>query len=424
MLQAQMPVSMAVNSFKSDKRRSVESENSGSLDKNKFTKIYKSASIERRKVRKDSPGEKSITRRADKSDFSESVKKLNLKPVLLNDTETTDTDTLIKKGKRGITESEYNNLSPSVKGKKDRIKDSEELQISLPNAAEDSEIDDKTELREDFNKFVGQKPLEVSTAKGEGIVADNVPSSSEVPVGIGNLTIFRPESRTESGTRRNKAAKKSVKMKSQKLRVVDLRETEQRSGKSLRTGIVVKSAEEKIPVVGSEQEQSVKAEDAKPIVVEMVHLKDNFSGESKTLTTTTSSSLMRQLEETVNNKIVKQSSIILKDDNTGEIKLILKPEFLGRVRIRLNLQENRSSVQIIGENSALKVICEQNLHNLESAFKENGFDTASLNVSVGGNGTGYREREENSDLTKHIEMIDEIIPTMVEESDNLIDLVV
>jgi len=159
-------------------------------------------------------------------------------------------------------------------------------------------------------------------------------------------------------------------------------------------------------------------------VVELTHLKDNFSSESKTMTTASSLALMKQLEENVNSKIVKQSSIILKDGDSGEIKLILKPEQLGSVRIRLSLTDNKLAGQIIVDSSTVKDIFEQNLQNLEKAFRENGFDTAALNVSVGGDHSGSGRRESNSNITKQIDLIEEIIPTIITESENLVDLVV
>ncbi len=195
--------------------------------------------------------------------------------------------------------------------------------------------------------------------------------------------IKRPGERSaEKSTGKNEISGKQA-----KLSVLDLRESRHGLSKTEQTkikqaGSSVALENQKLPSDQLEQMRSDSNEAAKPIVVELTHVKDNFSGESKTLTTTTGSALMKQLEESVNNKIVKQSSIILKNDNSGEIKLILKPEALGKVRIRLSLNDNRIAGQIVVENAAVKDIFEQNLQNLERAFKENGFDNAALNVSV------------------------------------------
>ena len=229
------------------------------------------------------------------------------------------------------------------------------------------------------------------------------------------------------GSSEKSTAKKEISKKQFKLSVLDLRESRHGLSKTnqIKTKQNVSAAAMESQTLPSDQLEQMRFdsnEAAKPIVVELTHVKDNFSGESKTLTTTTGSALMKQLEESVNNKIVKQSSIILKNDNSGEIKLILKPEALGKVRIRLSLNDNRLAGQIVVENGAVKEIFEQNLQNLERAFKENGFDTAALNVSVGGDGAGSGDREKNGDIAKQIEMINEIIPTIITESDNLIDL--
>lgn len=229
------------------------------------------------------------------------------------------------------------------------------------------------------------------------------------------------ESLTEKSKLKNKKSGKQS-----RISVLDLRESPSGVIKTKHDASGVAMERHRLSSQQLEQMQSSdsnETEAAKPIVVELTHIKDNFSSESKTMTTATGSSLMKQLEESINNKIVKQTSVILKDDNSGEIKLILKPEALGKVRIRLSLNDNRIVGQIIVENVSVKEIFEQNLQNLERAFKENGFDIAGMNVSVGGNGMGSGNRENNGDIAKQMEIIDGAIPTIIAESDNFIDLI-
>ncbi len=273
--------------------------------------------------------------------------------------------------------------------------------------------------------------------KSEGI--DNAVHSSEILISeqsklngmissVNKGKSVKLNNKVEEGSSKKSNMKEKRAVKQTKISVLDLRGSVHDPLKIVQAK--TKNTVSELPVDGQklpddqlEQIRSDSNEAAKPIVVELTHVKDNFSGESKTLTTTTGSALMKQLEESVNNKIVKQSNIVLKDDNSGEIRLILKPEALGKVRIRINLNDNRISGQVIVENAAVKDIFEQNLQNLERAFKEDGFDTAALNVSVGGDGSGSGDREKNGDIAKQIEMIDEIIPTMIRESENLIDLI-
>ncbi len=216
----------------------------------------------------------------------------------------------------------------------------------------------------------------------------------------------------------------SNKMVKSKLSILDLRENNGRSGSLVKKTDESALNSQKSQNDSVDQLNSENQDSAKPIVVELTHIKDNFSSESKTLTTSSGSELMKQLEESINSKIVKQSSIVLKDSGAGEIKLILKPEQMGNVRIKLTMQDNRISGHIIVDNASVKDIFENNLQNLERAFRENGFDTAALNVSVGGDHSGNRDREKANNITKQIELIDESIPTVSMKSDNLIDLVV
>ncbi|RKX91870.1 MAG: hypothetical protein DRP59_06785 [Spirochaetes bacterium] len=152
-----------------------------------------------------------------------------------------------------------------------------------------------------------------------------------------------------------------------------------------------------------------------------VPLQTQFSGEMEPKTV-----LLNELHDTLNDKIVKQSSIILKDGDAGEIRLILKPESLGKVRIRLHMDENNLSGKIFVDNAAVKEIFEQNMFRLERAFSENGFSMGSLDVSVGDKGSGNPKEKNSLVSEKTIKIIEDSIPGIDEDvySSNVIDLVV
>jgi len=90
------------------------------------------------------------------------------------------------------------------------------------------------------------------------------------------------------------------------------------------------------------------------------------------------------LRETMNNQIVKQSGIVLRNDNQGEIRLVLKPEHLGRVRLRIQLDENRLSGRIFVDSNFVKESFEQNMSSLYRAFKNSGFEASGFEVLVDG----------------------------------------
>jgi len=100
--------------------------------------------------------------------------------------------------------------------------------------------------------------------------------------------------------------------------------------------------------------------------------------------------LFHRLREEGNERIVRGARILLRDREEGEIRLILKPERLGEVRIRLRMKDNLIGGRIIVENESVRESFQRNLPELAEAFRNSGFDVGDLDVSVGG-GTG-RER--------------------------------
>ncbi len=94
-------------------------------------------------------------------------------------------------------------------------------------------------------------------------------------------------------------------------------------------------------------------------------------------------SLLRQLREQLNGQIVKKSGIVVRDNGRGEIRLNLKPDHLGSVRIRISLEDNHIAGKIFVENSNIREVFDQNMQSLQRAFKEHGYESTSLEVSVG-----------------------------------------
>jgi flagellar hook-length control protein FliK len=92
---------------------------------------------------------------------------------------------------------------------------------------------------------------------------------------------------------------------------------------------------------------------------------------------------LEHLREMAGSVLTRAAAIILRDGG-GEIKLTLKPESLGSVRIRMNLVDNAIEGRIIVDNSAVKHVFEGSLDSLMRALTAEGFQTASLQVSVGG----------------------------------------
>ncbi|HCC36356.1 MAG TPA: hypothetical protein DEQ14_01355 [Treponema sp.] len=108
--------------------------------------------------------------------------------------------------------------------------------------------------------------------------------------------------------------------------------------------------------------------------------------------------LARELHNNFNNDIVRHASMILRDEGKGSIRLALRPESLGDVKIRLEMAENKITGHIIVESEEALRAFEKEIHSLEQAFKDSGFEGAALEMSLAsdGRGTDQFQQEERT----------------------------
>ena len=102
--------------------------------------------------------------------------------------------------------------------------------------------------------------------------------------------------------------------------------------------------------------------------------------------------LARELQGDLSTDIVKQAAIVLRDGGEGTIRLSLKPESLGKVKIHLEIAENRILGHIFVDNEEALRAFEQEIHTLEQSFRDSGFE-ASLNAALDYKDGGQRWEE-------------------------------
>ncbi|QFI14420.1 flagellar hook-length control protein FliK [Borrelia sp. CA_690] len=96
------------------------------------------------------------------------------------------------------------------------------------------------------------------------------------------------------------------------------------------------------------------------------------------------SSLKPEWNLKINKNIVDKAKVVLKSNNTGDIKLVLKPKELGSIRINLNLDSNNNLLgKIVVDNQNVKMLFDQNMHSLNKMLGESGFN-ASLDLFLAG----------------------------------------
>jgi flagellar hook-length control protein FliK len=119
------------------------------------------------------------------------------------------------------------------------------------------------------------------------------------------------------------------------------------------------------------------------------------------------------MREQGNAEIVRQSTVVLRNADSGEIRLVLKPESLGGVRIRVQLQDNHIAGRIVVENNSVREMFQDNLDALTRAFRESGYETGSLDVEVrdrGGN--GRRRQAGTSPSGRLVRELEDSVPTV------------
>ncbi|GMO38904.1 MAG: hypothetical protein Ta2F_15300 [Termitinemataceae bacterium] len=112
--------------------------------------------------------------------------------------------------------------------------------------------------------------------------------------------------------------------------------------------------------------------------------------------------LARELHQNLNGDIVRQASVVLREGGAGTIRLALKPESLGQVKIHLEMTDNKVTGKIVVESEEALRAFQQELKSLEESFKEGGFDTASLDLQLADGKAGQNNSEEARNMAEHL----------------------
>jgi flagellar hook-length control protein FliK len=109
--------------------------------------------------------------------------------------------------------------------------------------------------------------------------------------------------------------------------------------------------------------------------------------------------LARELHQNLNGDIVRHASIALRNGGEGTIKLALKPESLGNVKIHLEMTENKITGRIVVESTEALNAFRKEMSALEQAFRDSGFANADLDLSLTADNQSTDEWEQEDSFT-------------------------
>jgi len=109
--------------------------------------------------------------------------------------------------------------------------------------------------------------------------------------------------------------------------------------------------------------------------------------------------LARELHQNFNGDIVRHASMALRDGGEGTIRIALKPESLGNVKIHLEMAENKITGRIVVESEEALNAFKKEISSLEQAFRDSGFANADLNLSLTADGRNAQGREQEASST-------------------------
>jgi len=127
---------------------------------------------------------------------------------------------------------------------------------------------------------------------------------------------------------------------------------------------------------------------------------DSASGRSASTGSDFASQLSRRLQGDAGAEIVRHAQMVVRGKESGEMRLVLRPENLGSVRVRMQMEDGLITVRFLVENNGVRQALEQNLAGLQQAFKDAGLETGSLDVSVGNGGNGDAEQQDQGDSAR------------------------
>lgn len=144
----------------------------------------------------------------------------------------------------------------------------------------------------------------------------------------------------------------------------------------------VKSRKSLGPAVGEKNASADKNTLSDPVSNLLTQTVKEPTAFEKTVQGVNKADLVRELKEQGSSEILREAKILVKDGQSGEIKLVLRPQELGTVKINLILENKHIVGKIFVDNNIVKDALQTAFGDLKEVLAEQGMELGALDVFV------------------------------------------